>query len=82
MVWAQIPSREQHNLIAQKSNSNTGNTSTIEAPFSWSGCGPVVYGARHKAKWFVLQCINDVRSNPVEGRTTFDSSTIWYLVIA
>jgi hypothetical protein len=27
-------------------------------------------GAGHKAKRVVLQCINDVSSNPVEGRTT------------
>jgi hypothetical protein len=29
----------------------------------------VVYGAGRKAKRMVLQCINDVGSNPVEGRT-------------
>ena len=31
--------------------------------------GRVVYGAGHKAKRLVLQCINGVSSNPVEGRT-------------
>jgi hypothetical protein len=30
----------------------------------------VVKGARNKAKRLVLQCINGVSSNPVEGRTT------------
>ena len=51
-----------------------GNTLTIEAPFLWSGCGRVVQGAGHKAKRLVLQCINGVSSNPVEGRTK-----IWQL---
>ena len=46
-----------------------GNTSSTEATFLWSGCGLVVYGAGHKAKRLVLQCINDVSSNPVEERT-------------
>jgi hypothetical protein len=36
-----------------------------------SGCGRVVKGAGRKAKRMVLQCINDVGSNPVEGRTKF-----------
>jgi hypothetical protein len=45
-----------------------GNTSIIEAPFLWSGCGRVVYGARLTAKRLVLQCINGVSSNPIEGR--------------
>ena len=44
------------------------NTSTIEAPFLWRGCGRVVYGAGHNAKRLVLQCINGVSSNPVKGR--------------
>ena len=45
-----------------------GNTSTIAAIFQitdvleWSRAG-------HKAKRLVLQCINGVSSNPVEGRT-------------
>ena len=30
----------------------------------------LVLGAGHKAKRLVLQCINGVSSNPVEGRTT------------
>jgi hypothetical protein len=34
----------------------------------------LVLGARHKAKRLVLQCINGVSSNPVEGRTK-----IWQL---
>jgi hypothetical protein len=34
----------------------------------------VVEGAGHKAKRLVLQCINSVNSNPVEGRTK-----IWQL---
>ena len=51
-----------------------GNTLIIEAPFLWSGCGRVVQGAGCKAKRLVLQCINGgVSSNPVEGRTKFDS---------
>ena len=29
----------------------------------------MVYGAGHKAKRLVLQCINGVSSNPVDGRT-------------
>ena len=33
-----------------------------------SGCGRVVQGAGRKAKRMVLQCINGVGSNPVEGR--------------
>jgi hypothetical protein len=46
-----------------------GNTTIIEAPFLGSGCGRVVYGAGRKAKRMVLQCINGVGSNPVNGRT-------------
>jgi hypothetical protein len=46
--------------------SRQGNTSIIEAPFVWSGCGRVVKGAEHNAKWFILQCINGVSSNPVD----------------
>jgi hypothetical protein len=38
--------------------------------YIWSGCGQVVLGAGHKAKRLVLQCINGVSSNPVEGRRT------------
>ena len=34
-----------------------------------SGCSRVVQGAGRKAKRMVLQCINGVGSNPVEGRT-------------
>ena len=34
-----------------------------------SGCGRVVKGAGRKAKRMVLQWINGVGSNPVEGRT-------------
>jgi len=49
---------------------------TIEAPFLGNGCGRVVKGARNKARRLVLQCINDVSLNPVEGRTKFDSSNI------
>jgi hypothetical protein len=41
-----------------------------------SGCRRVVEGAGRKAKRMVLQCINGVGSNPVEGRTKFDSSKI------
>ena len=37
--------------------------------FLYSGCGRVVQGAGHKAKRLVLQCISDVSSNLVEGRT-------------
>ena len=32
-------------------------------------CGRVVWGAGRKAKRMVLQCINGVGSNPVEGKT-------------
>jgi hypothetical protein len=39
-----------------------------------SGCDRVVKGAGRKAKRMVLQCINDVGTNPVEGRTK-----IWQL---
>ena len=46
------------------------NTSTIEAIFLYSVCGRVVQGTGHKDKRLVLQCINGVSSNPVEGRTT------------
>ena len=46
-----------------------GNTTIIEAPFLGSGCGRVVPGAGRKAKRMVLQCINGVSSNPVEGST-------------
>jgi hypothetical protein len=45
-----------------------GNTSNIEDPFLWSGCGREVLGAGHNAKRLVLQCINGVGSNPVKGR--------------
>jgi hypothetical protein len=34
-----------------------------------SGCGRVVKGAGREAKRMVLECINGVGSNPVEGRT-------------
>ena len=37
--------------------------------FLYIGCGPVVQGAGHKANRLVMQCINGVSSNPVEGRT-------------
>ena len=53
-----------------------GNTLTIEAPFVLSGCGRVVKGAGNKARRLMLQCINGVSSNPVEGRTKFYSSKI------
>ena len=53
-------------LTAQRSNSNTV---WFEVIFFYSGCGRVVQGAGHKAKRLVLQCINGVSSNPVEGRT-------------
>ena len=46
-----------------------GNTTIIEAPFLGSGCGRVVQGAGRKTKRMVVQCINGVSSNPVEGRT-------------
>ena len=62
-----------------------GNTTTIEAPFLGSGCGRVVQGAGRKAKRMVLQCINGVGSNPVEGRTNkyltalkSNSNTVWF----
>ena len=37
--------------------------------YIYSGCGRMVEGAGRKAKRMVLQCINGVGSNPVEGRT-------------
>ena len=37
--------------------------------YIYSGCSRVVKGAGRKAKRMVLQCINGVGSNPVEGRT-------------
>jgi hypothetical protein len=44
----------------------------------------VVLDAGHKVKRLVLQCINGVSSNPVEGRTKScqlkDSNTIWFNV--
>ena len=43
-------------------------TTIIEAPFLGSGCSRVVKGAGRMAKPMVLQCINGVGSNPVEGR--------------
>ena len=46
-----------------------GNTSTIEAIVVYSECDRVVEGAGHNAKRLLLQCINGVGSNPVEGRT-------------
>ena len=61
-----------------------GNTTTIEAPFSGSGCSRVVQGAGRKANRMVLQCINGVGSNPVEGRTKnltalkSNSNTVWF----
>ena len=47
-----------------------GNTLTIEAIMLYSRCGRVVYGARHKAKRLVLQCINGVSLNPPHHRHT------------
>ena len=56
-----------------------GNTSTIEAIFLHSGCGRVVQGAGHKAKRLVLQYINGVSSNPVEGRTKIcQLKDVWF----
>ena len=61
-----------------------GNTTIIEAPFLGSGCGRVVQGAGRKAKRIVLQCINGVGSNHVEGRTKnltalkSNSNTVWF----
>jgi len=40
----------------------------------WTYGADVVEGAGHKAKRLVLQCINGLSSNPVEGRTQ-----IWQL---
>ena len=59
------------NVSAQRSNSNT-NTVWINFQtyiYIGGGCGRVVQGAGRKAKRLVLQCINGVSSNPVEGRT-------------
>jgi hypothetical protein len=44
-------------------------TTIIEATFLGSRYGCVVSGAGRKSKRLVLQCINGVGSNPVEGRT-------------
>ena len=63
---------------------NQGNTTTIEAPFLGSGCSRVVQGTGRKAKRMVLQCINGVGSNSVEGRTQIlttlksNSNTVWF----
>ena len=43
--------------------------STMVNPALIFGCGRVVQGAGRKAKRMVLQCINGVGLNPVEGRT-------------
>jgi hypothetical protein len=45
-----------------------GNSSIIEAELLWSGRGRVVQGIGHNAKRLVLQCINGLSSNTVEGR--------------
>jgi hypothetical protein len=45
-----------------------GDTSTIEAQFLLSRYGRVIWGTGHHAKRLVLQCINGVSSNPVEGK--------------
>ena len=66
--------RHMSYVYLQIFHTREGNTTTIEAPFLWSGCGRVVQGARHKSKRLVLQCINGVSTNPVERRTKFDSS--------
>jgi hypothetical protein len=47
---------------------------SLVAPFLMSGCGRVVQVAGHNAKILVLQCINGVTSNAVEGRKQFDSN--------
>ena len=57
-------------VYPQISLTRKGNTMIIEAPFLVSGCGRVIYGTGRKANRMVLQCINGVGSNPVDGRTT------------
>ena len=49
------------NIFSEKSN--------LHADVYIYGCGRVVQDAGRKAKRMVLQCINGVGSNPVEGRT-------------
>jgi hypothetical protein len=50
--------------------------------FLYSGCGRVVWGAGHKVKRLVLQCINGVSSNPVENKNLTaqrsNSNTVWF----
>ena len=56
----------------RESWTNLLSHNVIPSIYRWyniSGCGRVVYDAGHKAKRLVLQCINGVSSNPVEGRT-------------
>jgi hypothetical protein len=48
----------------------------LKLHFYGARCGRVVQGAGHKAKRVVLQCINGVSWNPVEGKKKFDSSNI------
>ena len=60
-----------------------GNIRIIEALFLESGCGRVVQGSGRMARRMVLQCINGVGSNPVEGRTKLtalksNSNTVWF----
>ena len=61
--------RHMSNVYLQIFLTRQDNTSTIETTFFWSRCGRVVQGAGHQVKRLVLQCINAVSSNPVEGRT-------------
>ena len=72
-VFLHLPVKCFHTTI---SNHFRNNTSTIEAIFLHSGCDRVVYDAEHKAKGLVLQCINGVNSNPVEGEHELLSSKI------
>ena len=68
----QIPMfKPLQDYIYIKSNSNTVwfNFQTYIYIYIGGGCGRVVQGAGRKAKRMVLQCINGVGSNPVEGRT-------------
>jgi hypothetical protein len=62
--------------ISRFSLREKNNTSTIEAIFLYSGCGRMIYGTGHKAKWLVLQCINGVSSNPVGEEQKFVNSKI------
>ena len=54
--------RKKENILYQ-------NLWICRQAYIYSGCGPLVQGAGEQAKRLMLQCINGVSSNPIEGRT-------------